>query len=178
MNETSPLTPQHLCSPLFHTLFCFLVPFWCIPSLIWLWRRGAIENLVERVFMADSAVRWLSQRRMLIRQPRLRLIWLAAVTLSSCSQSVPRLFPPLHCSAASFLSLSLFSFFIFFFLLHAGPPLHSLARLSCTWSYGLFHHSCSALKSHHALKRYLGDVIAFFSFCHYYFGYHLTETER
>lgn len=113
MNETSPLTPQHLCSPLFHTLFCFLVPFWCIPSLIWLWRRGAIENLVERVFMADSAVRWLSQRRMLIRQPRLRLIWLAAVTLSSCSQSVPRLFPPLHCSAASFLSLSLFSFLSF-----------------------------------------------------------------
>lgn len=111
MNETSPLSLQHLSSPLFLSISFVLVSFWYIPSLIWLWRRGAIENLVQRVFMVDSVVRWLSQRRMLIRQPRLRLIWLAAVTPSSCSQSVPRLFLPLHCSTASFLSLALsFSF--------------------------------------------------------------------
>lgn len=93
-----------------------LVPFWCVPSLIWLWRREAIENLVERVFMVDGVVRWLSQRRMLIRQPRLRLIWLAAVTPPSCSQSVPHLFPPLHCSTASFLSLQMFFLVIPFYI--------------------------------------------------------------
>lgn len=127
-----------------------LVPFWCIPSLIWLWRRGAIENLVERVFMVDSVVRWLSQRRMLIRQPRLRLIWLAAVTPSSCSQSAPRLFLPLHCSTASFLSLSPSFFFLIFFLLQ-----NHLFILwpcpSCTWSHCLFCHSHSTFTSHHTL---------------------------
>lgn len=144
-------------SPLLSFSLSFvLVPFWCIPSLIWLWRRGAIENLVERVFMVDSVVRWLSQRRMLIRQPRLRLIWLAAVTPSSCLQSVPRLFPPLHCSTASFLSVSLFSrFYLFLLLLHTGPPSILWARLSCTWSPGLFYHSHSALDSHRTLKRCL-----------------------
>lgn len=178
MNETSPLTPQHLCSPLFHTLFCFLVPFWCIPSLIWLWRRGAIENLVERVFMADSAVRWLSQRRMLIRQPRLRLIWLAAVTLSSCSQSVPRLFPPLHCSAASFLSLSLFSFFYLFlpFTCRTTSSFSGSSFLHMKlWSISSF---MLSLEEPPRIKKISWGCYSFFSFCHYYFGYHLTETER
>lgn len=138
MNETSPLSPQHL-SPFSRSFV--LVPFWCIPSLIWLWRRGAIENLVEHVFMVDSVVRWLSQRRMLIRQPRLRLIWLAAVTPSSCSQSVPRLFPSDHCSPASFLSLCLFFFILSSFLFHTGPPLHYLrlpVMRTISWSTLLF----------------------------------------
>lgn len=126
----------------------FLVSFWCIPSpnlaVVVVVVGGAIENLVERVFMVESFVRWRSQRRMLIRQPRLRLIWLAAVTPSSCSQSVSRLFPPLHCSTASFLSLSLF--FLFFFNL--TPPFtyrttssSSGVHLSCIWSHGLLYKS-------------------------------------
>lgn len=104
MNETSPLSLQHLCSVFsFFVFFCFVSIL--IPSLIWQWRRGAIENLVERVFMVDSVARWVSQRRMLIRQPRLRLIWLAAVTPPSCRQSVLRLFLPLQCITASSLQL-------------------------------------------------------------------------
>lgn len=133
MNETSPLSPQHLslsvslsfspsASPF---LFCFSsILMHPLPNLTV--RREAIENLVERVFMVDSVVRWLSQRRMLIRQPRLRLIWLAAVTPSSCSQSVPPPLPStplLHC----LLSVILFLFSIFFFLSHTGPPLQLLA---------------------------------------------------
>lgn len=142
MNETSPLSPRHL-SP--HSLSFVLVPFWWIPSLIWLWRRGATENLVERVFMVDSVVRWLSQRRMLISQPRLRLIWLAAVTPSSRSQSTPHLFPPDHCAHASLLSLCLFFFFNSFFLFHTVPPLH-YQGFACTQTRGLHCYSYSALK--------------------------------
>lgn len=126
-----------------------LVPFWCIPSLIWLWRREAIENLVERVFMVDSVVRWLSQRRMLIRQPRLRLIWLAAVTPSSCSQSAPHLLPPLCCSTASFLSLCIF-FLVFLF-------------------------TFETTSSHPVLVFLSKSLNSIFSFHHNYYGYHFIR---
>lgn len=135
-----------------------LVPYWCIPSLIWRWKREATENLVERVFMVDSVVRWLSQRRMLIRQPRLRLIWLAAVTPSSCSQSVPRLFPPRHCSTASFLSLFLFWFSYPFSSFHLQDHLFILwARLSCAWSHGRFCNSHSPLEESSHIKKMSSD---------------------
>lgn len=47
---------------------------------------GTVENLVLHSFMVDGAVRRLSQRSALIRQPRLTVIWLAAVTLPSTSE--------------------------------------------------------------------------------------------
>ncbi len=47
---------------------------------------GTVENLVLHPFMVDGAVRRLSQRSVLIRQPRLTVIWLAAVTLPSTSE--------------------------------------------------------------------------------------------
>lgn len=122
MNESSPLSLKHLFFSFLSLPLLFLVPFWCAPSVIWLRRREAIENLVERVFMVDSVVRWLSQRRMLIRQPRLRLIWLAAVTPSSCSQSALRLFPPLQCSTAAFLSFCIL-FPVVFFSFYIQHPL-------------------------------------------------------
>lgn len=71
----------------------------CLPNLAV--EKRSYKESCWNVFMVDSVVRWLSQRRMLIRQPRLRLIWLAAVTPSSCSQPEPRLFLPLYCSTAS-----------------------------------------------------------------------------
>lgn len=47
---------------------------------------GTVENLVLHSFMVDGAARRLSQRSALIRQPRLTVIWLAAVMLPSTSE--------------------------------------------------------------------------------------------
>lgn len=100
---------ESLTPPRLSLSFCFgSILMHSFPSLTV--EKRAVENLVERVFMVDSVVRWLSQRRMLISQPRQRLIWLAAVTPSSSSQSAPRLFLPLDCSTAFFSVVLFLSF--------------------------------------------------------------------
>lgn len=73
---------------MFSVRSCGLVTalFWCTSSNRA--RFGTVENLVLHSVMVDRAARRLSQRSMLIRQPRLTVIWLAAV-MPSTSEPAP-----------------------------------------------------------------------------------------
>lgn len=103
MTESSPLSFHHLFFPL------FLFWFHSFDSLLnlALVKRDYRESCWVCVHGWQHKVRWLSQKGMLIRQPKLKLIWLATVKPSPCLYSELRLFPPPHCSTASVLSVCL-----------------------------------------------------------------------